>query len=228
MDWIVLAERKIPLKITYKKIRHTYLRIKPDLSLSVTTGLKTKEQTVLEFIYKNQKKILSTLDNLNNVKKPLMSTTIDLFGISYPVELNPNLSSNYRFENNIFFYQNDSNKMVSLKSFYTEKVIEKSYQYLDKWKQIIGKEINLNHIIIKAQWMKSQFGSCQSQTRIIKMNSVLALYDEKYLETILLHEIVHLKVQNHGKDFYKLLLSYYPNYYHLRHELGQKFKSIEG
>lgn len=228
MDWIVLGERKIPIAITYKKIRHTYLRIKPDFSISVTTGLKTKEQTVLDFIYKNQKKILLSLDNIETNKKQLMTTTIDLFGLTYSTQYEPNLPVHYRFENDVFMYQNDTNKISFLKSFYAEKVIEKSYELLKKWEIIIGNNINLSRIVFKAQWMKSQFGSCQSHTKIIKMNSVLALYEEKYLETILLHELVHLKIQNHGNEFYKLLLSYYPNYYKLRRELGQKFKTIEG
>jgi len=228
VERINLSGRDIPILIQYKKIRHTYLRIKPDQSLFVTTSLLTKESTIIDFIKIHEQQILKTLDTINHTKKPLAGSTIDFFGATYPIVYNPLIKKNYLFSNGIFYYLNEQKKINSLKKFYANEVVEKSKQLLEKWKMIIGNSINLDQVSFKSQWMKSQFGSCQSKTKIINLNSVLACFDEQYLEAILLHELVHLKIQNHGKKFYDLLLFYIPNYRLIRHELGVKFKSIGG
>lgn len=228
MDRIRIAGKEIPVLIKYKNIRHTYLRIRPDRTLYVTTSYKTKEESIVDFIRKHEMIISNNLDNLNRSLIPLVGSTISLFGINYPIKINPFLKKTYLFEDNVFSFRKDENKNIYIKKFYQKIVIEKAYILLQKWMNIIGKEIDFNDIILKSQWMKSQFGSCQHKTKIIKLNSVLACFDERYLDTILVHELIHLKIQNHGKDFYKMLLSYIPNYHQIRHELGIKFKSIEG
>ena len=60
--------------------------------------------------------------------------------------------------------------------------------------------------------------------QVIKLNSILARFDIKYLRAVLIHEIVHLKVKNHQKAFYDVLLKYEPNYRHIRKELTNILK----
>ncbi len=228
MDRINIAGKDIPILIKYKNIRHTYLRIKSDRTLYVTTSLKTKEDSIIDFIKKHEMTINNTLNNLNRSVIPLISSTVSLFGVNYQIDINPLLKKPCQLKDNVFYFRKEDNQLLYLKKFYQETVIEKANELLQKWNTIIGNEINFNGIEIKSQWMKSQFGSCQNKTKIIKLNSVLACFEESYLETILVHELVHLKIQNHGRDFYKMLLFYLPDYHQIRRELGIKFKSIEG
>ncbi len=228
MDRINIAGKDIPILIKYKNIRHTYLRIKSDRTLYVTTSLKTKEDSIIDFIKKHEMTINNTLNNLNRSVIPLISSTVSLFGVNYQIDINPLLKKPCQLKDNVFYFRKEDNQLLYLKKFYQETVIEKANELLQKWNTIIGNEINFNGIEIKSQWMKGQFGSCQNKTKIIKLNSVLACFEESYLETILVHELVHLKIQNHGRDFYKMLLFYLPDYHQIRRELGIKFKSIEG
>lgn len=227
MDRIILSGRSIPVVIVYKNIRHTYLRIKPDKTLYITTSKRTKVSSIETLIKSNEIKILKTIDKTSMPLTPLMNDQILFFGVEYPAIYDPSLKKSWLFDGQTFYYKNESTKITSLKSFYAKSVIEQSTGLLEKWRPLLIKDINLNHIIIKSRWMKSQFGSCQSAKKLINMNSVLARFDIRYLETILIHELVHLRVQNHGKDFYGLLYKYLPNYDSIRKELGHLFKRIE-
>jgi predicted metal-dependent hydrolase len=60
--------------------------------------------------------------------------------------------------------------------------------------------------------MKSRYGSCIPKKRIIKLNSILARFDEVYIKVILIHELIHLEEHNHQKGFYEYINSWIPNY----------------
>lgn len=49
------------------------------------------------------------------------------------------------------------------------------------------------------------WGLCFFQSREIKLSLHLLLTSEDFIREVILHELVHLKHPNHGKDFYKLL-----------------------
>lgn len=227
MDRIILSGRSIPVDIVYKNIRHTYLRIKPNKTIYITTSKRTNFSSIEALIQSNEAKILKTIDKISEPLLPLMSDHILYFGMLYPAVHNPLLKKSWIFENQIFYYKNESHKLSALKAFYAKSVIEQSLQLIEKWRPLLKEDIKFDHIIIKSRWMKSQFGSCQSAKKIINMNSVLARFDSRYLETILIHELVHLRVQNHGNNFYDLLYKYLPTYDSLRKELGHLFKRIE-
>jgi len=70
-------------------------------------------------------------------------------------------------------------------------------------------------------------GNCNRIKRTIKLNSVLARYEMKYLEAILIHELVHLNVSGHQANFYRLLLKYVPNYRSIKRELVAILKQSE-
>ena len=227
MDRIILSGRSIPVEIVYKNIRHTYLRIKPDKTIYITTSKRTKFSSIEAIIQSNESKILKTIDKIAEPLLPLMSDHILFFGMVYQAVCNPLLKKSWLFDNQIFYYKSELTKIDALKAFYAKSVIDQSLQLLEKWRPLLEADIKLDHIIIKSRWMKSQFGSCQSAKKLINMNSILARFDIRYLETILIHELVHLRVQNHGKDFYDLLYKYLPAYDSHRKELGHLFKRIE-
>ena len=227
MDKVIILGKEIPVSIVYKNIRHTYLRVKPNQSLLITTSKRTKVDTIESFIKANESKIFKAIDKNSEPLMPLISHEIMLFGTFYPTIYNPSLKKSLIFENHTFFYNSENTKLIALQRFYARSVIQKSYELIEKWREILSKDIDLSNLVIKSRWMKSQFGSCQNVKKIINMNSVLARFDIVYLETILIHELVHLKIQNHGSDFYHYLNKYLPNYRSTRKELGHLFKRIE-
>lgn len=60
--------------------------------------------------------------------------------------------------------------------------------------------------------MKTRWGSCNVEAKRIWFNLYLVHYPTECLEYVILHELAHLKVQNHGADFRLLLDTYMPDW----------------
>jgi predicted metal-dependent hydrolase len=69
-------------------------------------------------------------------------------------------------------------------------------------------DFSYNRIYIRNQ--KTRWGSCSSKNNI-SLNSKLAHLPERLIEYVLLHELVHLRYRNHGKNFWKELESLLPD-----------------
>jgi len=227
VEKITLSGRELLVHIIYKKIRHTYLRIKPDNSLLITTNKRVTEGSIQSFIKRNETRILQTLSQREQSKSVYKDGFVLHFGRWIPLILNADLKTSWEFAQGTLYYKNADNIKNVIRSFYIVETIKSMEIIRMKWLKPVSNDVDLTNLTFKAQLMKSQFGSCQYEKRIIKLNSVLACFDPLYLEAIFLHEIAHLKEANHGKKFYAILLKYSPEYRSIRRELGRLFKTIE-
>ena len=81
---------------------------------------------------------------------------------------------------------------------------------------------NYNRLFIRHQ--KTRWGSC-SEKKNINLNITLARLTEELMDYVILHELVHLKVKNHSKQFWSELDKYVGNAKQLdkklkKHRLG--------
>lgn len=63
--------------------------------------------------------------------------------------------------------------------------------------------------------MKTRWGSCSSKGNI-SINLLLAKYDKKAIDYVILHELCHLKELNHSKNFWQLVKTYMPDYQEIK------------
>ncbi len=205
-----------------------YLRIKED-TIMITCNKQMKQDQIKTFILKHQSNILNRLEN-QQIKIPLYnSDTMSIFGVEYNIVSQYSCPKNtYSIKDNQIFIHFKTNE-------FDTKYVEKIYQQLllkimegllvDLTFEI-GNSINLDNIMFKTQLMKSRYGSCIPKKRIVKLNSILARFDEHYTKVILIHELVHLKVSNHQKEFYKYIDMWIPNYRQIIkevHRLSRKY-----
>jgi hypothetical protein len=66
--------------------------------------------------------------------------------------------------------------------------------------------------------MKRRWGSC-SNKGVITLSTELIKLSDLYIEYVITHELCHLKHQNHGPQFYKLLSEVFPEWKTIRKEL---------
>jgi len=87
---------------------------------------------------------------------------------------------------------------------------------LRQWEPVIG----------RAPWkitrrtMSPRWGSGTPKTARIRLNLQLGLMDPKYLEYVLVHEMVHLWEHGHGAGFQARMTDALPNWKELRRELN--------
>ena len=81
----------------------------------------------------------------------------------------------------------------------------------------------LNFPTISVRYMKSMFGNYHRVKHHIKLSSVLAKYDYKYIKFVLYHELCHIKEFNHSSKFFTL----YESKYEGAKEVRKNFKKIK-
>ena len=67
--------------------------------------------------------------------------------------------------------------------------------------------------------MHTRWGSCNTKTRHINLSLMLASRSDAELDYVILHELVHTVVPNHGPDFYGLMDRYMPAWKTIRRSL---------
>ena len=73
----------------------------------------------------------------------------------------------------------------------------------------------------KIRRLKSVWGSCHFRRRSITYNAELARVSRAHVEYVVVHELTHLKVPNHGPSFYRLMDERLPRWQVLRRELNK-------
>lgn len=226
MEELILSGRTIAYTILRKNIKNTYLRVKPEGFVQITTNKKVSKAVLLDFIKRNETRIQRELDRLNSRKTPNPNEAL-VFGKVYPCRRESGFDAVALSNGELIVpdLPEEKAKKKAIEGYYGKLIWQEAMRICIAKATVLSEDFSLVGLRFLTQRMKSQFGSCQPQKKTIKLNTVLGRFDPKYLEAILIHEICHLKVQNHGPKFYQLLLNYVPDYRKLRRELNQLVKT---
>jgi len=84
---------------------------------------------------------------------------------------------------------------------------EEILKLCEKWQ----KELNVRIKRVQIREMKNKWGSCSTRG-ILTLNKELMKLPPKYAEYVIVHELLHLIVPNHGRTFKTLLYVYFPRW----------------
>ena len=88
-----------------------------------------------------------------------------------------------------------------------------------KWEQRLN--VRVKEYFLRR--MKTRWGTCNYRTGQIRLNTELVTKPSHLLEYVLVHEMVHLIVPNHGPRFVALMNEHYPSWRDARTELNESF-----
>ncbi|NBX52235.1 MAG: DUF45 domain-containing protein [Proteobacteria bacterium] len=219
----------LSIQIDYKKINRIYLKISSrDASIKICAPLKTNSPIIrnfvnqkLSWIHQNRQKILQK--NLSNSN--LQGKIIRYLGKNYHLELKsdstkPRVEIEFdQFKNSyeelvgsIFLINCDKcdelNKNKILEKFFRDKLSEIAFQFLEKWQKIA--QVKVEFLGIKK--MRTRYGSCNPRHKRIWLSLSLIHYKIDFIEYVIVHEIAHFFVQNHGQKFYAKMDELLPNW----------------
>jgi predicted metal-dependent hydrolase len=86
-----------------------------------------------------------------------------------------------------------------------------------KWEPILA--VKIKEIFYRK--MKTHWGSCNYGRKTIRLNTELVKKKPKYLEYVIVHEMLHIIEPNHSGNFYRLLGKYYPEWKAIRKEMNR-------
>ena len=73
----------------------------------------------------------------------------------------------------------------------------------------------------QSKYMTTKWGPCNTSTGKIWLNLQLAKKPIECLEYVILHELVHLKIRNHGTEFVAEMNRYMQNWREIRNQLNE-------
>jgi predicted metal-dependent hydrolase len=76
---------------------------------------------------------------------------------------------------------------------------------------------------IRVRTMRSRWGSCDSRTSVVTLNSRLLRFRAEVIDCVIMHELAHFKYRKHGSRFYGLLAELCPDYEALQAELADVY-----
>ncbi|EFI41448.1 MULTISPECIES: M48 family metallopeptidase [Peptoniphilus] len=185
--------------------------------------------------------------NKKNIKTLRVSATAEALLVSAPENMNREIIMNFIEKNKIQLeemislkrnmkYQNDiGNKIIYLfgkrldemlvENIDTEEKLELLYKkellkilpmIFEKYNKLTG----LMQREFKIRKMNARWGTCYPDRKLINLNLYLAKRPIDEIESVVLHELVHLKIANHSKKFYTEIKKYMPDYDEIHKKLN--------
>jgi hypothetical protein len=219
MSEIVISGKVFQYQIVYKNNKNIYLRVKDD-SIQITMSKAHKNLDVQELLLKHSRFILKNSTKTHKIKLYDRKKML-LFGEDLFVEIGD------------FKKVMVSDKSICVPNSFSERIIENFYreELLTRVKEMLKEikipEINFDNVVFKARLMKTRLGSCNKKSRVINLNTILARFDEVYLRSVLIHELVHLVISNHQKPFYEMVSRYDRDYLKNRKNINNLIKRFE-
>lgn len=203
-DYDVVIEKKSGNK-------NTYIRVKNDLKVHVTTTLFTSTRSISKLIEENYERICKMID-FQEVKVK---------------------------NNTGFFYLGRQYVLVRTDNpgitFSGDKVFVNHDFDIDKWYKKQAKELFLERLNynyerytrkipypkLRIRKMTSRWGVCNIRTHIITLNLELMKRDISYLDYVIIHEMTHLIHGDHSTGFWKVVEENMPDYKKYREEMKE-------
>ena len=196
----------IEFVLEYKKIKNMYLRINKEGEPQVTASKRFSKQDAAAFVRTKAHWIIKAAEKAK--KHTLPRTGYYILGSFIPFAENQrNLSVG---EQKLFIKKRTKRAAKKL----LPQIFEK---YIQKYSSSFGVNSEL-----KFRDMKTRYGSCDYRRRIITLAYMLANFPEPLIEYVIAHELCHLRVPNHSREFYKILEKIMPDYKVRRKELKRQ------
>ncbi|MCI6775229.1 M48 family metallopeptidase [Methanobrevibacter boviskoreani] len=223
------------ITVEKKKIKNMYLRVVPpkgQVKISAPHSISREKiiqfaESKIDWIKEKQKQ---TIINSEKSKKQELKY-IDgekhyLWGKTYTLKIIKRTSKNKEVfieDDNIYLPINSENNSFekrekAMNEFYRKEIKNKIPEVLEKCVNVVGKRPN--------EWrvknMKTRWGTCNTRDKRIWLNLQLAKKPMDCLEYVTIHELTHLYVPNHGKEFKEYMDIFCPNWKELKKKLNNK------
>lgn len=92
-----------------------------------------------------------------------------------------------------------------------QALYEKARRILPDRVRYYSAQMGLKPSAVRINRAKTRFGSCSSQGSI-NFSCRLLQCPKEAVDYVVVHELAHLRFMNHGKEFYRLIETYLPDY----------------
>lgn len=198
--------------ITRKNIKNIILKVKNTREVLLSVPKNLSEEYIKDFLDKRRPWILKNLEKYSNFPlKPVDKSykngdNIEYLGRKYKLQI-------FSKSNNFVSIENDLIKINYTGVYSSEKIEKLLYKwYSEQAKKIFllsmtkySKIINEHIFTLKIRKMKTKWGSCRPNSKIITLNLELIKKPIEAIDYVALHELAHFKYPHHKKEFWDFI-----------------------
>ena len=219
----------IEIELIRKNIKNMHLYVlRPDGRIRLTAPMRLSEKRIIDFV-------LSRTDWIKDQQAKILSEphsapityssgdTLIIFGKPYALNVIEGKRSSFTLLGDKAELHCKSDTTIEQR----ESIVERAMRELlyarlgplfEKWERIS----DLKSSSYQIKKMKTRWGTCNTRTRKIWINLELYKKSDECIEYVIMHELAHLRVPNHGRDFIAIMDLYMPRWRELREELNKR------
>ena len=203
-DYDVEIQRKV-------SNRNTYIRVKNDLKILVTTNTFTSDKAISKLLDENYSKVVKMIEaqlvkRENNQGFYYLGKKYDIVYVDY---------CDISFGDTKVFI----NKKLDIDKWYKKQAKKIFSEHLDLMYKNFTKTIP--HPNLKIRKMTTRWGVCNIKLKTVTLNLELIKRDSKYLDYVIVHELSHLIHPNHSREFWNLVEENIGDYKKYRKEMKE-------
>lgn len=206
----VINDEEYNVEIVKKHNKNTYIKLKDDLTISVTTGYFVGDKQIEKLLKKNNDFLVKAI---NNTKKKIENNIgFRYLGKKYDIILLSTISNVDIDDDKIYV------KDMNVLNKWLKKEIQKLFlERLDYNYNLFSEKIPYPKLRIRE--MKTRWGVCNRKDNVITLNSNLIKEETEKIDYVIIHELSHFIHFNHSNLFWLQVSKYCPNYKKIRKEL---------
>ena len=191
--------------------KNTYIRVKKDLKVTVTTNYFVSNRFIENLIKDNYERICKMIDFQE--KKVKNNNGFFYLGKQYVV-IHSDIKG-IKFDGDKVYIGNDFDVDNWYKKEAKKLFLERLNYNYDKFTK------NIPYPKLRIRKMTTRWGVCNIKTHVITLNLELMKRDIGYLDYVIIHEMSHLIHGDHSNSFWRLVGENMPNYKKYREEMKE-------
>ncbi len=215
--------------VTRRRMKNMYLYVRPPYgSLEIRAPYGTSDKAIWDFVCSRRGWIEKRRREIRarQEKGPegfLNRGVFNYWGVGYDLEISRGAERSLDFGEGravltLLEEDGEEEAMEFVKAWYKERLSEQVATRLPQLQEQTGLEASS----CTYRWMKTRWGSCNTSTHRICLNVQLAARPPIYLDYVIIHELVHTRVSDHGPGFRALMDKYMPDWRQIRRALNGK------
>lgn len=191
--------------------RNTYIRVKKDLTILVTTNRFTTNMAIKRLIKDNYDKIVKMLEV--QLRKKANNEGFYYLGKKYEIVYVDD--DGISFDGDKVYFNED----FDIYKWYKKQAKDLFLEHFNRCRDNFSRKIPAPSLRIRE--MTSRWGVCNIRSHVITLNLELIKRDTKYLDYVIIHELSHLKYGDHSRGFWSLVEENMSDYKKYREEMKE-------
>ena len=185
--------------------RNTYIRVKEDMKIHVTTNTFVSTREIEKLIYKNTDFIIKMINKME--KKSAKNEGFMYLGSQYDV-IRTTTNGITLGASKVFIGKNMTHEDID--KWYKKEAERIFLDHLENCYRLYTR--NIPHPSLTIRKMTTRWGVCNTRTKRVTLNLELIKMPLFCLDYVIYHELSHLIYANHSKDFWSLVEENCPEY----------------